>query len=185
MLFRSLSFPPPPASERLCFSWMAPKTPKPPKEKFTTSNGVRDENPFASGPPKRPPPARKQNIVRSGNAGNSGTTVKPALAPGEVAPPPPLFRACRSRPSSPCTLLTSNAAPGYKTPLSLLTERCQKSGWEKPSVDPKKAPSGLWTASVTLRRKNAKTNVFETVYMRPPPDPSPICVEKATAMEAK
>ena len=76
------------------------------------------------------------------------------------------------------------AAAGYKTPISMLTERCQKEKWDRPSVDPKKGASGQWSASVTLRRKNAK-GVPETVYMRPPPPPSPIAVEKGSAMEAK
>ncbi|KAL8279337.1 hypothetical protein RQP46_008374 [Phenoliferia psychrophenolica] len=121
------------------------------------------DDPFARGPSKpRPPPARKQNIVKSGNAGSN----KPEPVPGEPVAPPPLFPV------------------GYKTPISLLTERCQKEKWDRPSVDPKKSSSGEWTASVTLRRKNAK-GVAETVYMRPPPPPSPIAVEKASAMEAK
>lgn len=61
-------------------------------------------------------------------------------------------------------------AVGYKTPLSLLTERCQKSGWDRPSVDPKKGSEpNSWTASITLRRKNPKSGESETVYMRPPP----------------
>lgn len=73
----------------------------------------------------------------------------------------------------------------YPYLLTSLVIRSQKENWEKPSVDPKKAASGLWTASITLRRKNAKTGVIDTVYMRPPPEPSSICVEKSTAMEAK
>ena len=52
----------------------------------------------------------------------------------------------------------------------MLTERCQKSGWDRPSVDPKKGSEpNSWTASVTLRRKNPKSGESETVYMRPPP----------------
>lgn len=67
------------------------------------------------------------------------------------------------------------AAIGYKTPLSLLSERCQKSGWDRPSVDPKKGTlPNSWTASVTLKRKNPKSGDFETVYMRPPPRRSPL-----------
>ncbi|GAA5822662.1 hypothetical protein JCM10212_006760 [Sporobolomyces blumeae] len=120
-------------------------------------------------PPPQPTPAprRKANIVKSGNAGSS-KPVPPPLEPGQVPPPPPLFPL------------------GYKTPLSLLSERCQKNGWERPSVDPKKGSlPGSWTASVTLKRKHPKSGDFETVYMRPPPAPSPIAVEKPSAMEAK
>ena len=79
------------------------------------------------------------------------------------------------------------AAIGYKTPISLLQERCQKAGWERPFVDPKQGTTpGSWTASVTLRRKHPKKpGELETVYMRPPPPPSQIAVEKGNAMEAK
>ncbi|KAG0667481.1 hypothetical protein C6P46_000012 [Rhodotorula mucilaginosa] len=114
----------------------------------------------------KPPGRRKANIVKSGNAGSSKPAPAP-LAPGETPRPPPLFPV------------------GYKTPLSLLTERCQKSGWDRPSVDPKKGSEpNSWTASVTLRRKNPKSGESETVYMRPPPPPSAIAVEKPSAMEA-
>lgn len=67
-----------------------------------------------------------------------------------------------------------------------MTERCQKMGWDKPNVQPKKVNgSSLWTASVELRRKNAKTGEMDTVYMRPPPAPSSFAVEKITGLEAK
>ncbi|GAA5892974.1 hypothetical protein JCM8208_004140 [Rhodotorula glutinis] len=118
----------------------------------------------------KPNPRRKApvGIVKSGSAG-SNKPDKPALAPGETPPPPPLFPI------------------GYKTPISLLQERCQKSGWERPFVDPKQGTTpGTWTASVTLRRKHPKKpGELETVYMRPPPPPSQIAVEKPNAMEAK
>ncbi|GAA6000137.1 hypothetical protein JCM10207_007874 [Rhodosporidiobolus poonsookiae] len=127
-------------------------------------------------PPAPPPPpaapakpARRKpvGIVKSGNAG-SKKDAPPSLAPGESAPPPPLFPI------------------GYKTPLSLLSERCQKSGFDRPDVQPKKGTlPNSWTASVTLKRKNPKSNELETVYMRPPPPPSNIAVEKPSAMEAK
>ncbi|TNY18898.1 P-loop containing nucleoside triphosphate hydrolase protein [Rhodotorula diobovata] len=117
----------------------------------------------------KPKPRRKVGlgIVKSGNSANSAN--KPTLAPGETPPPPPLFPI------------------GYKTPISLLQERCQKSGWERPFVDPKQGTTpGTWTASVTLRRKHPKKpGEIETVYMRPPPPPSQIAVEKGNAMEAK
>jgi len=73
--------------------------------------------PFLFMAPKR----RPQNVVRSGNAGNS--TKPSAVKPKEELPadgpprPPPLF------------------PPGYKPPLSMLNEKCQKAGWEKPLVD--------------------------------------------------
>lgn len=88
-----------------------------------------------------------------------------APAPTPV-PPPPLFPA------------------GYKTPISLLSERCQKEGWDKPHIDTKQLSGTGWTAYVVLRRTNAK-KVREAVTMRPPAAPSPIAVEKTSAMEAK
>ena len=137
----------------------------PPKGKAkndSTSKSSTPSTPSSSAPP----PRRKANIVKSGNAGSS-KPAPPPLEPGQTAPPPPLFPL------------------GYKTPLSLLSERCQKNGWERPSVDPKKNAGGTWSASVTLKRKDPKNGGFETVYMKPPPAPSPIAVEKSSAMEAK
>lgn len=113
------------------------------------------------------PPARRANIVKSGNAGSAKSTSTSAAAAGDPDRPAPLFPV------------------GYKTPLSLLYERCQKNGWEKPSVDTRKGSSNeSWTGSVTLKRKNAKTGGIDTVYMRPPPT-GPMSVDKPTAMEAK
>lgn len=67
------------------------------------------------------PRRRPANVVRSGNAGNSS---KPSAPPKEDAPPtdgppkpPPLFPA------------------GYKTPIQILNEKCQKAGWERPIVE--------------------------------------------------
>ncbi|KAM0754112.1 P-loop containing nucleoside triphosphate hydrolase protein [Meredithblackwellia eburnea MCA 4105] len=145
---------------------MAPPKGKQKQPLPSTTDGLV-ENPFR--PEQKPKQRQRPNIVKSGNAGSS----KPSTAtPDAPSGPPPLFPV------------------GFKTPLSLLQERCQKNGWGKPSVDPKKVSSGtgtggdVWSASVVLRRTNAK-GVDETVYMRPPPSPSPIAVEKSTAMEAK
>ena len=71
------------------------------------------------------PKRRPQNVVRSGNAGNSTKSkdTKPDPTNGVEGPadgpprPPPLFPV------------------GYKTPLAMLNEKCQKMGWEKPLVD--------------------------------------------------
>ncbi|ESK92682.1 dead deah box [Moniliophthora roreri MCA 2997] len=111
-------------------------------------------------------PPRK-GIVKSGNAGNSSKASKPIEAPtaeGEK----PLF------------------PPGSKYPLSLLHERCQKNGWEKPIVDTvrsrlcsrrskvtktpsqRKQPNG-WSFVVTLSRMNKKTSQKDTVRMEPHP----------------
>lgn len=72
---------------------MAPtRPPKPPATKAKFVDEGLGENPFSSkSSSAKKPPARKQNIVKSGNAGSSKPPPAP-LAPGEVAPPPPLFR---------------------------------------------------------------------------------------------
>ncbi len=71
------------------------------------------------------PKRRPANVVRSGNAGNSTKAAAPSKGKEKDASvtqdgpprPPPLFPL------------------GYKTPVALLSEKCQKMGWEKPIVD--------------------------------------------------
>lgn len=111
------------------------------------------------------PKRRPQNVVRSGNAGNSSKP-KPAEAvpaPTDGPPrPPPLFPA------------------GYKTPVSVLNEKCQKAGWERPLVDAR--PNGQkWTGVVTLQKRVSK-NIYELEKVRMEPRPA---LEIETAQEAK
>ncbi|KAG6845370.1 hypothetical protein H0H87_010479 [Tephrocybe sp. NHM501043] len=91
------------------------------------------------------PPRR--GIVKSGNAGNSskGDKSLPIPVPPEEKP---LF------------------PPGSKFPLSLLNERCQKNGWEKPSVETHKQPGG-WSFVVYLSKVNKKTNQKESIKIEP------------------
>ncbi|KAJ7446393.1 P-loop containing nucleoside triphosphate hydrolase protein [Mycena galericulata] len=102
-------------------------------------------------------PPRK-GIVKSGNAGNSSKPApKPADSDAQVDGQP-LFPA------------------GFKYPLSQLQERCQKNGWEKPTIDTRKQRDG-WSFSVTLSKLNKKSGQKETVRMEPHPpyvSPSPI-----------
>ncbi|KAF8808063.1 P-loop containing nucleoside triphosphate hydrolase protein [Phlegmacium glaucopus] len=109
-------------------------------------------------------PPRK-GIVKSGNAGNSSKLKNPVTsvptAPGSDTPPP-LF------------------PPGSKYPLSLLNERCQKEGWEKPVVDTQHRGSEGWSFAVTLSRHNKKTSQRETVRLEPHPP-----YLRPTALEAK
>lgn len=83
-----------------------------------------------------PPKRRPVNVVRSGNAGNS-SKAKPKDDPKDAkdakkggkggkdaaplddkpARPPPLFPV------------------GYKSPVTILNEKCQKMGWERPIID--------------------------------------------------
>ena len=124
------------------------------------------ESPAPAAAPAKKGPVRRANIVKSGNAGSSKPAAA-AAAPSDPDRPAPLFPV------------------GYKTPLSLLYERCQKNGWEKPDVNTKKAGSPeSWTGSVTLKRKNAKTGGIDTVFMRPP-QTGLMSVNKPTALEAK
>ncbi|KAF8167397.1 P-loop containing nucleoside triphosphate hydrolase protein [Crassisporium funariophilum] len=114
------------------------------------------------------PPRR--GIVKSGNAGNSSKPGKPTPQIQDVndsssttkkTEPPPLF------------------PPGSKFPLSLLNERCQKEGWERPVVDTRRRPDG-WSFVVTLSRHNKKTSQMDKVVMEPHP---PYC--RPTAIEAR
>ncbi|KAJ3807294.1 P-loop containing nucleoside triphosphate hydrolase protein [Lentinula aff. lateritia] len=121
-------------------------------------------------------PPRK-GIVKSGNAGNSSKfngkeTVTAGRAPEAAA-------------SSEKSLFP----PGSKYPASLLHERCQKNGWEKPIIDtvsvlpytsviraPQKKNAAGWFFVVTLSRYN-KTGEKESVRFEPHPPyfrPSPL-----------
>ncbi|KAI0652536.1 P-loop containing nucleoside triphosphate hydrolase protein [Trametes meyenii] len=92
----------------------------------------------------------KRGIVKSGNAGNSSKSTKTA-APSVPAPEDkPLF------------------PPGSKYPLSLLHERCQKNGWEKPVVDTRRQQNG-YSFAVTLSRLNKKSSERESVRIEPHP----------------
>ncbi|KAF9531893.1 P-loop containing nucleoside triphosphate hydrolase protein [Crepidotus variabilis] len=107
----------------------------------------------------------KKGIVKSGNAGNSSkaSSSKETLpASNEPVKPPPLF------------------PPGSKWPLSLLQERCQKQGWEKPIVDTRQHGKDGFSFVVTLAWFNTKTSQRETVRMEPHPP-----YYRPTAMEAK
>ncbi|KAG6873855.1 hypothetical protein C0995_010467 [Termitomyces sp. Mi166 len=102
-------------------------------------------------------PPRK-GIVKSGNAGNSSKSDKTPSVP--VLPEEkPLF------------------PPGYKYPLSLLHERCQKLGWEKPSVETHQHPNG-WSFVVHLTKINKKTNQKDSIRFKPDqPHLSPTALE--------
>jgi ATP-dependent RNA helicase DHX57 len=113
------------------------------------------------------PKRRPANVVRSGNAGNSTKPTPKTEEPNGVDPnipprPPPLFPA------------------GYKTPVSVLNEKCQKAGWERPLVDAR--PNGAkWTGVVTLQKRVSK-NIYELEKVRLEPRPG---LEIDTAQEAK
>ncbi|KZT08749.1 P-loop containing nucleoside triphosphate hydrolase protein [Laetiporus sulphureus 93-53] len=105
----------------------------------------------------------KRGIVKSGNAGNSSKASKPqdAAPATTIVEEKPLF------------------PPGSKYPLSLLHERCQKNGWEKPQVDTRKERNGF-SFVVTLKRMSKKTSQQESVRLEP--HPSKIL---PTALEAR
>lgn len=85
-----------------------------------------------------PPKRRPVNVVRSGNAGNSSKAkpkddAKDAKGGGKggkgkddtedkPARPPPLFPV------------------GYKSPVTILNEKCQKMGWERPVIETVSGP---------------------------------------------
>ncbi|KAF8492710.1 P-loop containing nucleoside triphosphate hydrolase protein [Gautieria morchelliformis] len=97
-------------------------------------------------------PPRKgagRGIVKSGNAGNA------KLSPRVSVP----VKAEQDKPLFPL---------GSKYPLSLLNERCQKNGWEKPEVNTRHHPDGH-RFLVVLRRLNKKTSLLESVQLEPHP----------------
>ncbi|KAF8899103.1 P-loop containing nucleoside triphosphate hydrolase protein [Infundibulicybe gibba] len=106
-------------------------------------------------------PPRK-GIVKSGNAGNSSKAIKAS------DPEPPT--SISEKPLFP---------PGSKYPLSLLHERCQKLGWEKPVVDAWKRDDG-WAFAVRLSKLNKKTSQIETIRLEPHPP-----YLRPTALEAR
>ncbi|KAK0481842.1 P-loop containing nucleoside triphosphate hydrolase protein [Armillaria novae-zelandiae] len=92
-------------------------------------------------------PPRK-GIVKSGNAGNSSKQ-----------PDKPSDSTDRERALFP---------PGSKYPLSLLHERCQKNGWEKPIVETRQIGAD-WAFTVILSRIIKKTSGKESVRFTPHP----------------
>ncbi|KAK0465451.1 P-loop containing nucleoside triphosphate hydrolase protein [Desarmillaria tabescens] len=92
-------------------------------------------------------PPRK-GIVKSGNAGNSSRQ--------------------SDKQSDPTDREKSLFPPGSKYPLSLLHERCQKNGWEKPIVETRQIGAD-WTFTVILSRINKKNSEKESVRLTPHP----------------
>ncbi|KAK0208634.1 P-loop containing nucleoside triphosphate hydrolase protein [Desarmillaria ectypa] len=92
-------------------------------------------------------PPRK-GIVKSGNAGNSSKR--------------------SDKPNDSKDREKSLFPPGSKYPLSLLHERCQKNGWEKPIVETHQIGAS-WTFTVTLSRINKKSFEKESLRLTPHP----------------
>ncbi|WWD16188.1 hypothetical protein CI109_100613 [Kwoniella shandongensis] len=128
------------------------------------------------------PKRRPANVVRSGNAGNSTKPSKPTTTDdksksstttkdGQPTPegpprPPPLFPA------------------GYKTPISILNEKCQKMGWERPVVESRTnrgSDPQTFSGSVILKKRVSK-NIYNLDEVRLTPHPP---LEIGSAAEAK
>ncbi|WWD01093.1 hypothetical protein V866_008031 [Kwoniella sp. B9012] len=104
------------------------------------------------------PKKRPANVVRSGNAGNS---TKPTKEKGKDEPkqdegparPPPLFPA------------------GYKSPLTILNEKCQKMGWERPVVEsrPNRGSDPQTFTGFVILKKRVSKNIYnlDEVRMQP------------------
>ncbi|KIK99476.1 hypothetical protein PAXRUDRAFT_30490 [Paxillus rubicundulus Ve08.2h10] len=110
----------------------------------------------------------RKGIVKSGNAGNSSKSS--AKASSSQSSQPTVSGISKDKPLFP---------PGSKYPLSLLHERCQKNGWEKPVIDARKHGED-WTFVALLSRINKKTSAKETVRFEPYPP-----YTRATALEAR
>ncbi|KAG1766414.1 P-loop containing nucleoside triphosphate hydrolase protein [Suillus occidentalis] len=110
-------------------------------------------------------PPRK-GIVKTGNAGNASKTNKNSGA----GSPSRSADAEQEKPLFP---------PGSKYPLSLLQERCQKSGWDKPTVETRKHGND-WSFAVHIARFDKKTSQAERVRLEPHPP-----YLRPTALEAR
>nr|XP_019013814.1 ATP-dependent RNA helicase A [Kwoniella pini CBS 10737]OCF52595.1 ATP-dependent RNA helicase A [Kwoniella pini CBS 10737] len=116
------------------------------------------------------PKKRPANVVRSGNAGNS---TKPTKDKGKEdikddgpPRPPPLFPA------------------GYKSPLTILNEKCQKMGWERPTVETRPnrgSDPPTFTGWVILKKRVSK-NIYNLDEVRLQPH-TPLEIE--TSAEAR
>ncbi|WOO80898.1 Putative DEAH-box ATP-dependent helicase [Vanrija pseudolonga] len=113
------------------------------------------------------PKRRPVNVVRSGNAGNSSKPTKPkdekdGANPDAPARPPPLFPI------------------GYKSPVTILNEKCQKAGWERPIIETKQNPrSNPETfGGVVILRKRTSKNVYDLDTVRFTPHP-PLDIDNA------
>lgn len=108
-------------------------------------------------------PPRK-GIVKTGNAGNSSKIHKNSGA----GSPSQSADAEQEKPLFP---------PGSKYPLSLLQERCHKSGWDKPTVETRKHGND-WSFVVHIARFDKKTSQTESVRLEPhPPYLRPTAIE--------
>ncbi|KAG2088237.1 P-loop containing nucleoside triphosphate hydrolase protein [Suillus cothurnatus] len=113
-------------------------------------------------------PPRK-GIVKTGNAGNSSKIHKNSGA----GSPSQSADAEQEKPLFP---------PGSKYPLSLLQERCHKSGWDKPTVETlkihKRKHGNDWSFVVHIARFDKKTSQTESVRLEPhPPYLRPTAIE--------
>ncbi|WWC89843.1 uncharacterized protein L201_004771 [Kwoniella dendrophila CBS 6074] len=104
------------------------------------------------------PKKRPTNVVRSGNAGNSTKPTKEKGKddgkPDDGPPrPPPLFPA------------------GYKSPLTILNEKCQKMGWERPTVEtrPNRGTEPPTFTGWAILKKRVSKNIYnlDEVRMQP------------------
>ncbi|WWC60817.1 uncharacterized protein I303_103393 [Kwoniella dejecticola CBS 10117] len=100
------------------------------------------------------PKKRPTNVVRSGNAGNS---TKPTKEKGKddakddgPPRPPPLFPA------------------GYKSPLTILNEKCQKMGWERPTVEtrPNRGSDPQTFTGWVILKKRVSKNIYNLDEVR-------------------
>ncbi|WRT67429.1 uncharacterized protein IL334_004400 [Kwoniella shivajii] len=117
------------------------------------------------------PKKRPTNVVRSGNAGNSTKPTKEKekdeAAKTDGPPrPPPLFPA------------------GYKSPLTMLNEKCQKMGWERPTVEtrPNRGSDPQTFTGFVILKKRVSKNVYNLDEVRLQPH-TPLAIE--TSAEAR
>jgi len=121
----------------------------PPKKSF----GSQKKDPA---PP--PAPALSKNSKGKGSGPDPGrSTPQPDGSAGDTPPTGPTVKQIIGGPSW-----------TGKLPVNLLSEYCQKNGWDgKPDYSTRRFPDGF-LGSVTLRCKNPKTRLVEEVVFTPP-----------------
>ncbi|KAF5366936.1 hypothetical protein D9757_010848 [Collybiopsis confluens] len=111
-------------------------------------------------------PMPHKGIVKSGHAGNSSKSGSVGNAKSTDST------------SSKAAGEQSLFPPGSKYPASLLHERCQKNGWEKPILDTRRQPDGYSFVVILSRTSKKDSSEKESVRLEPhPPYISPSSLE--------
>ncbi|KAI5810905.1 P-loop containing nucleoside triphosphate hydrolase protein [Peziza echinospora] len=137
----------------------------------------KSKKPADPPPPPPPAPSGSNKNTRGGGGGGGGGGSGPsgntsasgnasAQAPGHLTPDQLAREAAQAQARATRVLVAGPSWTG-KLPVNLLSEHCQKSGWEKPDFRTPKSPNGFYP-TVWLRYKNSRTGTVEEVQFAPP-----------------